>query len=239
MLPTPFGPTPPGEEPPLVRFPMVEHAARDLFERRIVTKEEYDGLTLDAKRAAFTVARVTNIAALRQIRDTLALDQAQGGTLPEFEENVDRILGAGTLSRAHIETLYRTNGGAAAAAGRERILNHPLVGDAFPYYAYHATHDERTEETHLALEKLGIQGTNIYRRDDPIWDKFMPPWRWRCRCDLNPLTIRDAARAGIREAQIWLETGVMPMPPAYVPHPPFEPPPGFAGPQRSRIVAII
>src|SRR5262249_21671443 len=48
-----------------------------------------------------------------------------------------------------------------------------------------------------------------------------------CRCNDTPLTVRFAAEKGIKEAQQWLETGIEPSPPAFVPMPPFLPPPEF------------
>ena len=28
----------------------------------------------------------------------------------------------------------------------------------------------------MEMEKLGLDGTNVYRRDDPIWEEFLTPW---------------------------------------------------------------
>jgi uncharacterized protein with gpF-like domain len=42
--------------------------------------------------------------------------------------------------------------------------------------AYYATHDARVRDDHLAMETLGLDGTNIYRADDPIWREYLPPW---------------------------------------------------------------
>lgn len=48
-----------------------------------------------------------------------------------------------------------------------------------------------------------------------------------CRCNDNPLTIRQAAAAGVEEAKQWLETGVEPQNKSFVEMPPFLPPEGF------------
>lgn len=48
-----------------------------------------------------------------------------------------------------------------------------------------------------------------------------------CRCGWTPLTVRQAAERGIKEAQEWLSTGVEPADKAFVPMPPFQPPEGF------------
>jgi hypothetical protein len=80
---------------------------------------------------------------------------------------------------------------------------------------------------HIALEKLGIGGTNVYRADDPVFQLFRPPWDYNDRCSSTPMTVRQAAEAGREEARSWLETGEEPAVKAFVPMPPFQPPPGF------------
>ena len=83
------------------------------------------------------------------------------------------------------------------------------------YQAYVPIHDARTRETHLALGKLGLDGTGVFRRDDPFWDRFTPPWDYNCRCGTNLLTIEAAARMGVQEAKEWLRSGRPPAEPEY------------------------
>ena len=64
--------------------------------------------------------------------------------------------------------------------------------------------------------------SDIYRRDDPVVKKYYPPWDYQCRCHSIPLTLADAARKGIAEAQEWLRTGLPPIEPAWVDDPGFE-----------------
>lgn len=228
---------PPDPDEPLIYYPIIDTAARDLFERQVMTRADFDQLDSDAKRAAFTIARISSLDAIEKIQQALAADVASGGTLAEFRRTVDDALGESALAPGHVETIYRTNIAQAYAAGQVEVLTHPLVADEFPYVAYHAVHDDRTDPNHMAMESLGIQGTNIYRRDDPIWEKFYPPSRWNCRCDVIPLTLEDAAAAGIHEAREWLRTGIPPSSPTWVKPPPFEPPPGWA--TRPRLEARI
>lgn len=218
----------PAEEELLIDLPQVRAAANDLASRQVLSRDAYDMLDMRARQKAFTVARLTTDDALRAVQAILVDDIEQGGTLRDFASRVDESLGAGVLSPSHLENVYRTNVGQAYATGQREILAHPLVADEFPYVAYSATHDDRTEPNHLMMEKLGIQGTNIYRADDPVIRKFWPPWRWQCRCDATHLSVEDAAEAGIREAQEWLASGKPPRTPAHVPHPPFDLPKGWA-----------
>lgn len=198
-------------------------AVRNLESRDLFTREQYDALRQDARRAAFTVARLARVDSLERVRSALVKDVREGGTLDEFREGVADLL----LPAHHLETVYRTNVAAAYSQGLMDVLSQPLAGDEFPYLEYHATHDSRTRPEHLQMEKLGIQGTNVYRRDDPLWQVFLPPWDYNCRCALVPLSLEDAAARGIMEAQRWLESGRRPISPAWVDRPAFMPAQGF------------
>jgi hypothetical protein len=124
---------------------------------------------------------------------------------------------------------------AAYRDGRESLASHPIVDELFPYAEYFAIHDSRAEDTHLAMETLGLDGTGIYRTDDPVWDFFTPPWRWCCRCAKNLMTVEAAARKGVLEAKIWLDTGIKPPLISRLPEIPFRPEPGW-GARRGVLV---
>lgn len=216
-----------GGDEPIVRFPIIEEAADYLRRLRVYSQEDYNSLSTDAKRSGFTVARVASLDALQKIQDALVEDVETGGTLKAFVNRVDEALGAGALSRPRIENVYRDNTAKAYSRGLIKTLGHPMVNLEFPYLRYSAVHDSRTEPEHLAMEKLGLDQTAVYRRDDPIWQRFLPPWRWSCRCAVIPLTVEQAAALGVREAIEWLATGNSPAQPEWVAPPPFNPPPGF------------
>lgn len=216
------------DTPPPVRFPAIEHAAKILAGKQLVLKEDFDRQADKSHAIAFTVAKVQTLDGLDRIRKALVDDLQKGGMLEGFEGKVDAILGKGALSRRHIETVYRNNLHLAWNVGQRWAAAKPLVASEFPYLDYSATHDDRVRENHLALEKLGIGGTSIYRVDDPVIQTFWPGcWDWNCRCVGTFLTIRDAARKGIEEAKTWLATGIPPVTPAHVSWPSFSPPPGF------------
>jgi hypothetical protein len=98
-----------------------------------------------------------------------------------------------------------------ASDASERQLANPLVEDAFPYRVYSAVHDDRTSKSHRVMECLGIGGTAVYHRDDPVWKMFRPPWGARhCRCTWWGTTVEQAAARGVEEAKQWMKTGVEP-----------------------------
>ena len=214
---------------PGVTLPVIEEAARDLEERRIFTRPHFDQLESAESARSFTVANLHDDSAVASARDLIVAAVTDGTTQRDFAKQLDTALdgGASHLSPAHVETVFRTNVMNAYSNGLEAVLDQPGVGDGFPYAQYDATHDDRSRPEHRAMEKSGIAGTNVYRRDDPVWMKFRPPWGYSCRCAWTPLTLKQAADLGIAEAQEWLRTGIEPAVPSWVPHPDFDLPPGW------------
>lgn len=216
------------QTPDNVHLHTIEEAVKNLSERNVMDHTSYDALDAAARAKAFTVANVSAEETLTKIRDSLAENVKKGADFDTWEQAVLKDVESGTfLSEAHQENVFRTNIQTAFSDGQQAVLNHPLVRNGFPYSAYDAIHDDRVREDHLALEKHGIQGTNIYRNDDPVFQLFRPPWDYNDRCGSTPLTVRQAAEKGIEEAKEWLRTGVEPTEKAFVKMPPFQPPEGF------------
>jgi SPP1 gp7 family putative phage head morphogenesis protein len=213
--------------PPIVSLPKIEAAANYLQTRLDFTPDEFEELDEDAKQLGFTVAKLASTDAIRAVRHALYEDITEGGTLRDFRANVADALAGSSLSDSQVEAIYRTHVGRAYSAGQSRVLATPLVADEFPYRMYVATHDSRNRLEHLALETMGLNGTAIYRADDPFWDRFTPPWAWNCRCTSIPLSIEDAAEYGVREAIAWLRSAIAPTIPEWVAMPFFELPKGW------------
>jgi len=221
-------PSPPEGSPEEIHFPTIENAVKHLSEKNVLTRERFDAVDAATKAKSFTVASVDAEETLTKIRDELAENVRTGASFEKFKENVLDAVDQGTfLSDAHMETVFRTNVQSAFSDGQMAVLNHPLVRSGFPYAVYDSIHDNRVRDEHLALDTLGIDGTNIYRINDPVFQLFRPPWDYNCRCSWIPITVRQASESGIAEAQDWLETGIEPVPPAFVPMPDFQPPAGF------------
>lgn len=205
-----------------IRWPQIEAAAEDLEARQIFTPSDYFVLDAEARRQAFTVARVQTVRALETVQKSLVEHVANGGTLRQFRGELAQNVEI-TLSPAQIENVYRSHIGAAYSAGQRRVLANPIVSNEFPYVLYTSIHDARCRPNHRALETLGIGGTAVYRLRDPVIQEFWPPWDFQCRCHCIPLSIEDATRHGCAEARLWMRTGIEPLPPAFVAHPGFHP----------------
>ena len=198
-----------------VRFWILEEAAKRLASRSILTRSQWDALEKTARERAFFVTAPISSDVIGSIRDVMLEDLQDGTSYQGFRKKIEERLEKSPIGYGQLETVYRTNMQAAFRDGRETLLRNPIVDSAFPYQAYVAIHDARARHDHLRLEKLGLNGTNVFRRDDPVWDYFTPPWDYNCRCGVNVLTIEDAARAGVEEARNWLRDGQPPLNPQH------------------------
>ncbi len=163
-----------------VHLETIEEAARSLAAKNVLSRAGYDSLGAAARAKAFTVAGVDAEETLTKIRDALAKNVREGADYEAFRKEVLEAVDEGTfLSDAHQETVFRTNVQSAFSDGQMSVLSHPLVRSGFPYSSYDAIHDSRVRHDHLALERYGINGTNVYRNDDPVFQLFRPPWDYR------------------------------------------------------------
>ncbi len=234
--PPPFDPTRTDLPDPVVRLPLIDEAVRDLTTRQVLDRQAYDQLDQDARRVAFTVARMTSLDAVNRFRDELTKNIEEGGTLKDFQARLGAKLDGAWSSQ--VETAYRTHTAQAYAAGQKAILEDPLVADAFPYLLFSATHDSRVRPDHLEMESHGPGGLPVYRADDPIWESLYPPMAWNCRCVVVPISLADAARLGSAEASEWLRTGNPPINPQFAGRPyPVQIPSGW--PTHRRIETVL
>ena len=197
------------------QLPALGDAARSLTSKRIITPDEIQLLSEAGKRESFWISGVDQDEIIVQVRDALSSAVSKGTTLRQFREEMNDILANTPLSDHHVETVFRTNVQQAYKEGRRKMEVNPVVARALPYKAYYAIHDGRVRPEHLALEHLGLNGTNIYRADDPMWQMFDPPWGFNCRCSATLISVRRAAEAGVLEARRWLDTGEPPENPEY------------------------
>lgn len=191
-------------------LPWVDAALDDLANRQIVRRAEWDALTTQARRRAFTAAGASTQAALESLRDTLVGTVEQGEGVSFFQERVLDALGTSPLSPAALDNVFRTNVAAAYANAIHQMGQRPVVRDLFPYRERLVVNDSRLTDLCHGLARSGIEGTAIYRADDPVWEHFRPPSHWRCRCGVRLLSIEDAARHGLVSAQRWRNEGVDP-----------------------------
>ncbi|WP_315383523.1 phage minor head protein [Microvirgula aerodenitrificans] len=159
----------------------------------------------EAHARAFTVAGVTKLDILTDIRNGLTDALKNGGTLADFQKQLQPMLeakgwwGRGRvvdqatgevagkrLNSRRLETIFRQNMQSAYMAGR---YQEQLAGaDLRPYWEYVAVMDSRTRPAHRTLHG------RVFRFDDPFWRTFYPPNGWRCRCRVRTRSQRDIDR---------------------------------------------
>lgn len=203
--------SPGGDDEPFIRFPGLDNAINNLTERQVLAPEDFYRLGADARAKAFTITADITSEARNQIRNVVTESAYSGGTVDEFIDQVREALPGTPISDGHLEQVFRNNINTAYSVGMNRVLDNPIVESGFPYRAYYAIHDApRVRSWHLALETVGIDGTNVFHKDDPTWRMIQPPNDFNCRCGWAPLSIRDAAALGVREAVEWRDTGMEP-----------------------------
>ncbi len=129
---------------------------------------------------------------IRQLTELLDEEIARGlragETIESFSRRLTGILeraGVGTAEPFRLETIFRTNATQAYTAGRLAQLEHPDVAEEFQWLQYNAVLDGATRPTHAAMNG------KVYRSDSPVWDEWMPPNGFNCRCSVTPVAKDD------------------------------------------------
>lgn len=153
----------------------------------------------EAHARAFTVAKVTRLDVLNDIRSALQQSLKEGKTERWFEQQLRPVLeekgwwgtrvvvdgqGAAQVvqlgSPQRLRTIFRANLQTAYMAGRWTDMVRNARGR--PYWMYVAVMDSRVRPTHAAMN------AKVYRWDDPIWDTHYPPCGFNCRCRIRALS---------------------------------------------------
>lgn len=192
---------------PEVHLPAIKAAVEALDASPVAVGSNYLETAQKVKKGSFAITGELTEKAVADVRQVLSKVIQEGKPQKEFIETVaTRLESEGSpLSPAHLENVFRTNTMSAYANAQFKAVQNPLVVDAFPYVMRSATRDARVREQHWAMESLGLNGTNIYRVDDPVWQKFRAPWSYNCRCRDTFFSVEQAAKKGVKEAEAWLE----------------------------------
>lgn len=158
----------------------------------------------DAHARAFTVARVTALDVLTDIRDEVQKALDEGISLGEFKRDLRKTLErkgwfAPTGERAEItmpdgtvrkrltpwrlETIYRTNLQSAYSVGRYKQMKE--VANERPYWQYQSMLLATTRHEHAA------QHGKVYHHLHPFWNEWYPPNGFFCHCYVKTLSERQ------------------------------------------------
>lgn len=160
--------------------------------------------------AAFTVAKMTQIDLLADVKASLDKALADGTSFEAWTKTVRPMLEArGWWGRAmmidpadgelksvqlgsprRLRIIYDTNMRMSRAAGAwDRIQERKK---ARPFLRYVAVLDEQTRADHRRWHGV------ILAVDHPFWRSHYPPNGWKCRCAVEQLAARDLEREGWR-----------------------------------------
>lgn len=171
-----------------------------------VWQEEHD--------AAFTIAKMTDMDLLRDMKDAVDRAISKGASFQTFRNEVEpELMKRGWWGRAdmpdpatgeiknvqlgsvrRLETIFRTNMQVAYSAGDwEQITD---TADDAPYLMYDAIDDNHTRPQHKAWD-----GT-VLRWDDAWWQSHRPPNGWNCRCSTIQLSADEVEAMGMKVERV-------------------------------------
>ncbi|CUU77109.1 putative prophage MuSo1%2C F protein [Campylobacter hyointestinalis subsp. hyointestinalis] len=167
---------------------------------------DYDEIMHDAHIRTFTVAKITRIDLLNDVKSSLEDAFKNGVKFNEWKDSLKPTLqkkgwfgntivqNPKTAEQKEIyvgskrlKTIYNTNMRTAYAKARYESGMQSL-GE---YFRYTAVLDQRTRPAHAKLH-----GT-VLPKDDPFWDTNYPPNGWNCRCKVQVLTKAEIERKGL------------------------------------------
>lgn len=153
-----------------------------------VTRDVFDKDKLAGK--ATTVAWTESQSAVKIAQSKLFEALENGWTFEQFRDSLLADPGftskyrppVGVNRNAHLETVFRTNLMSAYNQGRLQMYNDPELGNFVTGYRYNAILDERVRPAHAAMDG------RVYPKSSPIWQTWMPPNGFNCRCTIDPVT---------------------------------------------------
>jgi len=184
-----------------------EAAVRFLESKGYAITWDWHEMLDEARARAFTVAKVTRIDMLQDIRAALGKSLKDGLTLRDFQKSLTPLLqakgwwgkqiivdSAGNAevvqlgSPRRLKTIYQTNLQSAYMAGRYQAMK--ASADSHPYWQYVSVLDGKTRPSHRAMNG------RIFRHDDGLWNTSFPPNGFNCRCRARPMSEFSVAREG-------------------------------------------
>jgi len=161
----------------------------------------------EAHNQAFTVARVTQMDVLMDIRNEVRLAIKDGLTLNKFREELEPTLkkhgwwGKGLVegeevllgSPWRLNTIFRTNMMSSYNAGRWKAFQENK--ELRPYLQYISLNDDIARPEHKKLHE------KVFHADDPFWNTHYPPNGYRCRCRVRALTADQVESKGLTVEQ--------------------------------------
>lgn len=174
--------------------------ARDfLFSKRVLTTADFNALSDYYRQAAFKIAGVSRLDALRAVRDALAAAVSRGESAAQAALRVQSALiasGYSPLDPWHADLVaQQALAQSYGAASYQSLTNERLAG-LIPFFRYVCVVDEFTRPNHL------VWNNHFFKSGNPIWQKIWPPNGFRCRCSVKGVSVNTVTTYGIAEDSI-------------------------------------
>ncbi len=156
-----------------------------------MTRPEFDELAEQMRARGFYVSGLNRLDQVEAVQASLFSSLSDGETFETWKSKIPEIIAQQNWSGTRLEMIYRTNVQSAYMAGRYAQMTRPEVLKARPYWRYSAINDGRTRPAHRAMDG------RVFPADHPVWDTWYPPNGYRCRCGVDTLSAREAARDGL------------------------------------------
>lgn len=171
------------------RFP---EASKWFRERVAVTKDEWNAMTVEARRHSFTIAGAQQLDVVQTVMDSLQSAIDNGTPIDEWRASVREKLGKrfGQLKASTLDTAFVNAHQTAYNTGRWEQMSAPAVTNALPLRLFDAVLDSGTTDFCRACA-----GT-VLPHDHPWWLTHCPQCHHRCRSCLRAISQRMAARRG-------------------------------------------
>lgn len=173
-------------------FPEAEAYFRQLVP---MSAADYNRLTDEEKRRAFTVAAAEQLEIVQTMHDEIARAIQTGEGYEAFAKRLRaRLKGDWTKRDSHrLETVFRTNVQTAYGVGRWYQQQDPEVTAVRPLMLFDIVDDSRTSPI---CKGIGGPPPTIKRHDDPYVAAHWPPLHHRCRSQWQSISNRKARELG-------------------------------------------
>lgn len=209
--------------------PRTADEAAALFRARAaLTEEEFDKLQKENKQRAFKLATVNKARLVQRAKNIVEKAISEGTGYDVVRRELLSIFDTAGLPRpalAQVRAMFRYNTLHAYNVARQQTLNDPEITVAFPYRQYLTVGNGTPGVNGVRATHAALHG-QVFRWDDPFWDKYTPPWEYGCRCTFIALTagqVRDRGLTVINEKYVRTQ---LPIPgestKGIAPHPDFD-----------------
>lgn len=197
-----------------IKFNLPFEEQLEFFRKKgfVISAKSWRDVWQAAHARAFTVARVTALDVLVDIRKELDAAMESGASVAEFKKALkDKLESKGWLAPKgekakikmpdgttrkrltgwRLDSIYRENLGTSYQVGRYKQMTE--VKELRPFWQYMDAGDGDVRPHHHA------QNRKVYHADHPFWNTWYPPNGFACRCYIKTLSKRQMNQRGLTE----------------------------------------